>query len=998
MKRAPYQFEPDTSGKQYWRSLGELEKTPEFSESLAREFPEGAAEPPEGTSRRNFLTIMGASVALAGLAGCRRPEEVIVPYTRAPEEIVPGKPLFFATSIPLNGTAIGLVVETHEGRPTKIEGNARHPESLGSTNAFVQATVLDLYDPDRSQAPLEKGVARTWEEATTALRALGDEYRKKNGKGLAIIVEDHRSPTLAAQIDQLLKLMPDTRVVRYEAFGRDAEEEGARTAFGRALVPVYDLAEADVVVSLDSDFLMSEGSVVKNTRTFVTRRDPERKDRSMNRFYAIESGFSVTGTNADHRLRMKSRDIPGFAYALARELADAHKAELPADLLAAIGPAPQLDAKAMKFVKAIAADLAKSAAKGAVAIIPGRKQPAAVHALVHALHAALRSQGKSVKLVRPLDDHKSGPAAIAELGKDINAGKIETVLVLGGNPAFNAPADAGLDKALAKAKTIHVGTHVDETAKVAAWHLNRAHPLESWGDTRAEDGTGAVIQPLIAPLYGGKTDAEVVEYLLGGQRKAYDLIRNTWRDAGSSVAGFDKAFRRALHDGIWAGSAFPVESAELKAADIATAIKAQKANAPKGEFEVTFEPDPHAWDGRYANNGWLQELPDAMHKLTWGNAAYLSPANAKSLGVEDGDLVTIAAGGAEITVPAIIAPGQAEGSITVPVGQGRTEAGRVGNGVGVATGAIRSSAGFYVADATVRKASGTAKLARTQENFLTEGRPLVLETTAAKYEGGKNRATPEPKRYLSLFEERSYDKGHAWGMTIDLSACVGCNACTVACQAENNIAVVGADGVNRSREMHWIRLDRYYEGEGAEEVTSLAQPTMCNHCENAPCEEVCPVAATSHSPEGLNEMTYNRCIGTKYCANNCPFKVRRFNYFDYSKDIIELHKMQKNPDVTVRSRGVMEKCTFCVQRINQAKIAAHVQGRDRVRDGEIVTACQSACPAKAITFGDLNDKQSEVAKRAEGPRSYKLLEELNVRPRLTYLAKIRNPNPELEGA
>ncbi|MBK9265023.1 MAG: TAT-variant-translocated molybdopterin oxidoreductase [Polyangiaceae bacterium] len=994
MKRAPYPIQqPDTSGKTYWRSLDELAESPAFAEGLLREFPDGASEPPQGTNRRTFLGIMGASMALGGLAACRRPEEVIVPYTQAPEAMVPGRPLFFSTSIPVMGTAVGLVVESHDGRPTKIEGNPRHPESLGSTSTFVQASVLDLYDPDRSQNPREKGQARTWDEASAFLRKLGDDAKKVNGKGLALLVEDHRSPTVAAQIDTLTRLLPDARVVRYEAFGSEAAEEGARIAFGRALTATYDLGEADVVVALDSDFLMHEPSAIKNARAFAARRNPDRKDKPMNRVYAIESAFSVTGSNADHRLRIESRKIADVAYALAQEIATAMKSDLPAEISAALAGASALDPKVVKMVKAIAGDVAKR--NGAVVILPGRKQPASVHAIAHVMHQMLGAIGKTVKLVKPLDEIKGGLSELTALAKDIEGGKVDTLVVLGGNPVFNAPAD--VRGAFAKAKTlVHVGTHVDETGEASTWHLNRAHPLESWGDLRAADGTGSIIQPLIAPMYGGKTDAEILEIFVGGTRKGYDLVRATWRGPQTLVPEFDRDFRRALHDGVWKDSAFAAETVELEAGDVAAAIKAQKANAPKGNVEVVFDPDSHTWDGRYANNGWLQELPDSMHKLTWGNVATLSPATAKGMGVADGDLVTVSANGAEVTLPALIAVGQADGTVVLTVGQGRTAVGRVGKGIGVATGAVRTTAGFHIADGQVRKASGSAKLARTQEHFLTEHRPMVHEAVYAKYQTNPA-VVPAPKKYLSLFEEKSYDKGHQWGMSIDLTACIGCNACVVACQSENNIPVVGHEGVSRTREMHWIRIDRYFEGPNPDEPTSVTQPTMCNHCENAPCEEVCPVAATTHSPEGLNDMTYNRCIGTKYCANNCPFKVRRFNYFEYTEHTIETQKMVMNPDVSVRARGVMEKCTFCVQRVNQAKINAKADGRERVRDGEVVTACQSACPTQAIHFGDLNDKQSVVAKDAASPRAYRQLEELNVRSRLSYLAKIKNPNPELEG-
>jgi len=994
MNRASYpKRPPDASGKTYWRSLDELAQSPAFAEGLENEFPEGASDPPQGTSRRAFLSIMGASMALGGLAACRRPEEVIVPYAQAPEAMVPGRPLFFSTSIAVMGTAVGLVVETHEGRPTKIEGNPRHPESLGSTSAFVQASVLDMYDPDRSQSPRERGQMRTWDQASAFLRKLGDDAKKVNGKGLALLVEDHRSPTVAAQIDTLTRLLPDARVVRYEPFGSDTAQEGARLAFGRPLQTVYDLAEADVVIALDSDFLVHESGAIKNARAFAARRNPDRKDKPMNRLYAIESSFSITGSNADHRLRLESRKIADVAYALAQEIATATKSDLPAEISAALKGATALDPKVAKMVKAIAVDAAKR--NGAVVILPGRKQPASVHAIAHVVHQMLGAVGKTVKFVKPLDEIKGGLSDLAALAKDLAGGKVDTLFVLGGNPVFNAPAD--VRGAIAKAKTlVHVGTHVDETGDAATWHLNRAHPLESWGDLRAADGTGSIIQPLIAPMYGGKTDAEILEIFVGGTRKGYDIVRATWRGPQTLAADFDRDFRRALHDGVWKDSAFVVENVTLQPTEVAAAIKAQKANAPKGNVEVVFDPDPHAWDGRYANNGWLQELPDSMLKLTWGNVATLSPQAAKGLGVADGDLVTVSTGGAEVTLPVLVAVGQADGTVVLTVGQGRTVAGRVGKGIGVATGAIRSTASFHIADGQIRKASGKAKLARTQEHFLTEERPMVHEATYAKYQTNPA-VVPAPKKYLSLFDERSYDKGHQWGMSIDLTACIGCNACVVACQAENNIPVVGHEGVSLTREMHWIRIDRYFEGKNPDDPTTVAQPMLCNHCENAPCEEVCPVAATTHSPEGLNDMTYNRCVGTKYCANNCPFKVRRFNYFEYNARMPEMQKMLMNPDVTVRARGTMEKCSFCVQRINQAKIDAKTEGRERLRDGEVVAACQTACPAQAIHFGDLNDKQSVIAKDAASPRAYRQLEELNVRPRISYLAKIKNPNPELEG-
>jgi molybdopterin-containing oxidoreductase family iron-sulfur binding subunit len=590
----------------------------------------------------------------------------------------------------------------------------------------------------------------------------------------------------------------------------------------------------------------------------------------------------------------------------------------------------------------------------------------------------------------------SGAKAIVELANDIRSKKIDTVVILGGNPVYNAPADAKLGEALAGATVVHLATHVDDTSKVATWHLNRAHFLESWGDVRSEDGTASIVQPLIAPLWNGRTDAEVLDLILGHGRRAYDLVRATWQSTKLAGLDFDRTFRRMLHDGFVEGSAASAEVVNAVPADVAAALK-KLAPAAEG-WEVTFHVDPHAYDGRFANNGWLQELPDPMTKLTWGNAALLSPKTAQELGVADGDMVTVTVNGASATLPAIIAPGQAHNSVAITIGYGRKNVGHVGTGVGVDTTALRASTGFDVAAATVAKAGAHVEPSRTQEHFAMEGRPLVREGTLKEFVQDPDFAQKKAEKpsLFNLWKEHTYE-GHAWGLNVDLNACVGCNACVTACQAENNIPVVGSDGVSRSREMHWLRVDRYFEGD-REEPSSHAQPVMCQQCENAPCEQVCPVGATTHSPEGLNDMAYNRCVGTRYCANNCPFKVRKFNFFNYTNGLVEIDKMRMNPDVTVRSRGVMEKCTFCVQRINHAKIDAKKEGHDRVKDGVIQTACQQACPTQAIVFGDLNDKSSHVAARAKNERSYRMLEELNVRPRVSYLAKVKNPNPALEGA
>jgi molybdopterin-containing oxidoreductase family iron-sulfur binding subunit len=995
MKRAPYSYAPETSGKTHWRSLGELHGSEAFAGAAAREFPEGASDGPSGFGRRRFISLMGASLALGGLVGCRRPEETIVPYTRAPEEVIPGRPLYFATALPMLGTSFGLIVESHEGRPTKIEGNPRHPESLGATSAFLQASVLDLYDPDRSDSPQQGAEKRTWDEAAALLRKIGEDAKSKKGKGLAILTEAHRSPTLAGLLGELRAALPEARIVRYEPLGRDEALEGARMAFGRPLETVLDVARARVIVSLDADLLVGEGSPLKQARGFAAGRDIEGLGAAgMSRLYAVESAFSITGAAADHRLRLASRLVPRVAFALARELS-----KLGIDLgelAAAVASTPALDARAERMVKAMAADLA--ARKGEGLVVVGRGQPAAVHAVAQAVNHALGNAGRTVRYVAAFDDSASGPTKVVELGAAMRSGEVDTLVILGGNPAYDAPADSHFADALGKVKqSIHLATHVDDTGARATWHLNRAHSLESWGDVRSEDGTASIVQPLIAPIFGGRTDCEVVDMLLGRGRKAHELVRATWQ-TGARALDFDKGFRRALHDGLWAESASPAEDASPRFADIAKATRALPV--PAEGVEVTFNSDPHVLDGRFANNGWLQELPCPMHKLTWGNAAAISPAMAREHGLADGDIVKLAASGAEIHVPVLIAPGQAEGSIALTLGYGRTHVGRVGKGVGVDVNPLRASTSFNIVTGVVLTKTGEhTQLARTQEHFAMEGRNLAREGSVEEFTKDPRFAkeAPEHPPLLSLWKERSYE-GQAWGLNIDLNTCIGCNACVTACQAENNIPIVGAEGVEGTREMHWLRIDRYFTGEEADEPASIAQPTMCSHCENAPCEQVCPVGATTHSPEGLNDMAYNRCIGTRYCANNCPFKVRRFNFLDYTSGITEIGKMQINPDVTVRSRGVMEKCTFCVQRINHAKIDAKKDGAGHVKDGAIVTACQQACPTQAIRFGDLNDRGSKVAKRLESPRMYRLLEELNIKPRVSYLARIKNPNPALEGA
>jgi molybdopterin-containing oxidoreductase family iron-sulfur binding subunit len=985
-KRLPYPSLDAARNAVYWRSLRELDQSPDFQEALLREFPDGAAEPPDGVSRRDFFRVMGASMALAGVAGCRRPDEKILPYSRAPEEVIPGVPMYFATAMPWNGTALGLVVESHEGRPTKIEGNPLHPESLGAANTWAQAEVLNLYDPDRSGAPTEKGQARTWDDAAAALRALGDKARAAGGKGLAVLTEAHRSPTTKRMLDELGKQLPGVQIFRFEPFSRDNAREGARLAFGQRLEPVLRPEKARIIVALDSDFLMHDGgSDVRHQKHFAVGRRGGTQ-QSSNRLYAVESTFSVTGAMADHRLRLPSHQVTQFAVALAHELGAGRNL-----------PRPQLPERAAFLLRAIVNDLKEHA--GSAAIVVGEKQPAVVHALMAHANLAGKNLGSAIEYHPPFEDATEGAASLAALTAAIRDKSVTQLVILGGNPVFNGPSDLGLAELLGALETsVHLSLWRDETSVASQWHLNRAHFLESWSDVRAIDGTTSIIQPLIAPLYDGKTDAEVIAMLLGAPARAFDLVRATHGHGAKGDGAAEAGWRRALHDGLVPQTATQPITAALGGGEGLEEL-GKAALAPIGGFEVTFVPDAHAYDGRFANNGWMQELPESMTKLTWGNAALVSPATARQLGIGDGDLITITGeGGGKITIPALLLVGHADSSITLGVGQGRSRAGRVGTGVGVDVAPLRTSKAWGIAAAQVARAGGNEMLARTQEHFNMEERALVREATLTAYkadpEFAKKMIPPKMPELRSLYDDKDYSRVQRWALAIDLSTCTGCNACVVACQSENNIPVVGKRGVILSREMHWIRIDRYFKGT-REDPQAVAQPMTCQQCENAPCEQVCPVAATTHSPEGLNDMAYNRCIGTKYCSNNCPFKVRRFNYFHYAKEIPQIRRAQFNPDVTVRSRGVMEKCTYCTQRIQYHKIAAKTQGKDRVEDQVIKTACQQTCPTDSIVFGDLNDPKSLVAKLKDEPRSYVLLEELNIRPRTTYLAKLTNPNPEV---
>ena len=1018
------------TGRQYWRSLEELAEDPRFEELLHNEFPRQApSEWDEGVDRRDFLKLMAASLAFAGLSGCgRTPEEHIVPYVKQPDGMIPGKPQFYATVMPFGADAIGLLVESHEGRPTKIEGNPDHPSSLGATNAFAQASVLNLYDPDRAQTATKFGEIKTWAEFLDGAQAFAAAAKTADGVGFRILTGTITSPTLAAQIQSILTLYPKAKWHQWEPAVSDGAREGAKLAFGSYVNTVYRLEKADVILSLDSDFLGSGPGHIRYAREFSRRRklpnlrkpnplaDEVLPQIKMNRLYVVEPTPSVTGATADHRLPLRASELELFARALAAKLG-----------LGGVGP---LSPDAEKWLDAVIRDLQKH--KGASLVVAGEQQSAEVHALAHAINAALGNVGTTLYYTESVEAHPVNHLdSLRALCTDIDNGRVDTLLILGVNPVYTAPHDfdfaskVGFDKKSNQKKvrnTIHVSSHYDETSERCDWHVAESHYLETWGDARAFDGTLSVIQPLIAPLYRTHSQREVLAAFTDKPGISdYDVLRDGLKVAYPS-ADFEKFWRKTLNDGLVAGSAFlPITPAQkFNAASLAPA-KASSAE----EIEFLFRPDPCIYDGRFANNGWLQELPKPVTKLTWDNAALVSPKTAEKLGLthdvgarggEHGkiysNVIDIELSNSKVTAAAWRLPGQADGVVVLPLGYGRKRAGYTGTNKGFNAYAVRSSTALWITSGgKITKTGDDYPLACTQYHFNMEGRQILETATLEEFKKNPNFAhehSEEVPKELSLYKEFAYP-GYAWGMAIDLNSCNGCNACVVACHSENNIPVVGKEQVMRGREMHWIRIDRYYEktqsatndpssyDQSEYNPQTFFQPVPCQQCENAPCEQVCPVGATVHSAEGLNDMVYNRCVGTRYCSNNCPYKVRRFNFLRFQDWETPQLKLLRNPEVTVRSRGVMEKCTYCVQRINTVRIESEKQNRP-IRDGEIVTACEAACPTEAIVFGNANDPTSRVAKLKAQQRNYSLLGELNARPRTTYLAAVRNPNPELEKA
>jgi len=970
-------------GKDYWRSLEDLARTGEFEELLYREFPRQASEWPEedGRGRRHFLKLMAASLGLAGLTACtRQPTEHIVPYVNQPEGLVPGKPQFYATAMTLSGVATGLLLESHEGRPTKVEGNPEHPASLGACDVYSQASVLGLYDPDRSQALSYQGEIRSWAGFLSGLRQMLDDQRAKGGAGIRILTETITSPTIGDQMAGILKTFPGARWHQWEPCAPHSASAAARMAFGRPVNTYYDLTKADVILSLDCDLLGSGPASLRYARQFANARRVLQGRTEMNRLYVIEPMPSPTGSKADHRMPLRSSDIENFAVLLARSLG----VNIP-------GGKIETNPKFEAWLGPLTRDLQSH--RGRTLIAAGEYQPPMVHALAHAMNQALGNVGNTVFYTDPVEaDPVDQLASLHELVKDLDAGRVEMLLILGGNPAYTAPAELGFGERLKKARMrVHLGLYEDETSEVCQWHLPEAHYLEAWGDARAYDGTVSIQQPLIQPLYRGRSVIEVLGMLSANpQQSGYEIVRGYWRGRHPG-ADFESWWRRAVHDGI-------VPDTALAPITPALQFGWTGKQTPHRNFEVVFRPDPAVYDGRFANNGWLQEWPKPISKLTWDNAAIMSPATAHLLNVAGSDNVELTYKGRKLRAPVFIQPGHADGSVTLHLGYGRTRTGRVGKDMGFNAYGLRTSEALWQDfGLELRPAGGASQLASTQNfHVLDSRRHIIREADIREFRknpAASNEGAEDPPRELTLYPEHKYD-GYAWGMAIDLNACTGCGACVLACVAENNIPVVGKEQVAAQRAMHWLRVDSYYQG-SLQSPAIYNQPVPCMQCENAPCELVCPVQATAHSSEGLNDMVYNRCVGTRYCSNNCPYKVRRFNFMLYSDWATESLKLQRNPDVSVRSRGVMEKCTYCVQRINAAKIDAEKHDR-KVADGEIQTACQASCPTQAIVFGDINDAGSRVARMKAEKHNYGLLAELNTRPRTTYLATLRNPNPEIE--
>jgi molybdopterin-containing oxidoreductase family iron-sulfur binding subunit len=1075
-------------GKEYWRSVEEFVDAPEFEEFVKREYPDHAEHWDDSLSRRNFIKVMGASLALAGLSGCViQPPEKIVPYVTAPTDSLPGKPLFFATSYSIGGVAMGLLAKSYEGRPIKIEGNPEHPNSRGATDVRAQASLLDMYDPDRTQQVTFRGVAKTWPAFSTELRSAIDADRQNGGAGIRFLSETITSPTIVNQFKQLATELPGAKWIQYEPINSDNAMAGAKMAFGAPAQAVYHFDKAERILTLDADIF--SGFNVGYLKDYAAGKNwsPDKKD--INRLYMVETTASITGAKADHRLAVKPSQLVDVAKAIAQRVGVA-------------GANSAYNANT-QWLDAMSRDLV--AFKGRSVVVAGDSAPPVVHALAHAMNGALGNIGQTVDFIEPLapNSDKLQINQLRELMSDIDAGRVKVLVILGGNPAYNTPADLrlSLDRINEKVPLrVYVGQHDNETAEICHWNIPEKHYLESWGDSRSYDGTVTLTQPLIAPLYDSHNISEVVQLFFkeNFEKADLDIVKGFWQTqtvpaaktaaattggttaaniatasattansttapqavansnstpptstnpatattqasrasqansasttpaatSATAAAAFEDRWRKYVHDGL-----IPNTFSATKAVTVSTAFLSQPLPpAPSGgAFEINVRPDPNTYDGRFANNGWMQELPKPLNKVTWDNVALVSPATAAKLGVNQGreydveaggeqgtafittkgsnqfsDLVTLTYGGNQVAkgVPMWVTPGQPDDVITIFLGYGRKRGGRIATNVGYNVYDVRRADTLDWATGDLKKTGETTTISSTQLHFNMEGRDLLRSWDLASYNENPKMGAQENVYDLSMYpyqqHEATYENNNRWGMSVDLNNCVGCNACVLACQSENNIPVVGREQVDRHRMMHWLRIDAYFGGADINNPEGPHfQPVLCQQCEQAPCEVVCPVHATVHSAEGLNDMVYNRCVGTRYCSNNCPYKVRRFNFLLYQDWDTPQYKLMRNPEVSIRSRGVMEKCTYCTQRIAAARIEAEKDGSRPIRDGEVVTACQAACPTNVFSFGDLHDENSVVAKKKRDPRNYTLLNDLNTQPRTTYLAELKNQNKEM---
>ncbi len=966
------------SGRDYWRSLEELAETPGFAALVEREAPRfrgllGTLE------RRRFLQLMAASMALGGLSACDQEVEPrqLLPYVEQPPGMVPGRSRYYATAATVEGYATGVLVAHQMARPVKIEGNPDHPASLGAASAIMQASILELYDPRRAQTIVGSGEIAAWQDFVAALVDRGARLTPRGGDGLRLLTGTVTSPSLTAQIAALQQQFPAMRWHQWEPLHRDAERDAGERAFGRPLDSVYDLNAADVIFAVESDLISSVPGWLGNARHFAARRRPDETGGKMSRVYAIDSTPTLIGAKADHRLALRPSEIA----AALRHLA------------AALGAGPQ-DWKQppganAAWLDAAAQDLQQH--RGHALVHAGREQPVEIHLLAYAINGALGSFGATIRLIEPVAAAASPQRqSLQDLAADMAAGKIDTLLMLGTNPVYDAPPEFDFAAALRRVPfSASLALYADETAIASTWRIPQAHEYEAWSDARAFDGTTTIQQPQVRRLYGGHSAQELLALLQGNTMPDdYALLRGYWqrRTQQQGNGDFEHFWHESVRVGVVAHTAAAAVTA-APAADLAASLPSAAPAAAKG-LDLLFRPDEAVRDGRFANNPWLLEMPRSFTRLTWDNAALIAPATAERLGLANEDVVLVAAQGRSLRAPVFVLPGQAPDCVTLPLGLGRRNGG-LGVNVGFDAYPLRGAAHPWLIErGSLGKTGDTLRLATVQGHDRIAGRDLVHEGTLAEFEQNPRFLAPKENNQ-SLYPGFKYP-GAAWAMSVDLNSCVGCQACVVACQAENNVPVVGKEQVLDGREMHWLRIDRYYSGP-AEAPETAFEPVPCMHCENAPCEVVCPVHATVHDHEGLNVMVYNRCVGTRFCSNNCPYKVRRFNFFAYAME--EQRPAESwNPGVTVRDRGVMEKCSYCIQRIRTAQIDADRENRP-VRDGEIVTACQQACPTQAIIFGDRNDPESAVARRKASPLDYVLLGELNTRPRTSYAAIIRNPNP-----